>query len=183
MTTGSYSTNLGVSATPEIPQDKYPEIYIDNLKLRNALKTLQSVMDIYTGALGEDPAFWANQSNPTSWYRIQNLTRIYALASETIVAGAIVNFWSNAGVLNVRNANASAAGKPAHAFCSTAITAGSYGEFIREGACFLIGSLTPGTTYYLSNTAGLIAAGAGTIPQKIGFALNSSTLIFRPDLV
>ena len=183
MTTPGFSTNTGISAIPEIPQDKYPEIYIDNLKLRNGIKILQGIIDTYTGALGEDPTYWNQQTNPANWVRLQNLTRTYALASENITAGAAINFWNNAGVLNVRNANASAAGKPCHGWCTTSVLSGAYGEFCQQGACFLIGSLTPGTTYYLSNTAGLISNAPGTISQKIGYAIGSSTLIFRPDLV
>lgn len=183
MTVQGFSTNTGITALPEIPQDKYPEIYIDNLKLRNGIKILQGIIDTYCGALGEDPAYWGQQSNPANWNRLQNLTRTYALASENIAAGAVVNFYNNAGVLGVRNANATAAGKPAHAWSTTAITTGNYGEFIQQGACFLIGGLTIGTTYYLSNTNGLISNGAGTISQKVGYAIGPSTLIFRPDLV
>jgi hypothetical protein len=183
MSIQGFSTNTGISATPEIDQTKDPEIYIDNLKLRNGIKILQAVLDTYTGALGEEPAAWSQQTNPANWNRLQNLTRTYALASENIAAGAIVNFWNNAGVLGVRNANATAAGKPAHAWATSAILAGAYGEFIQQGTCFLITGLTPGTTYYLSNTAGLIAAGAGTVAQKIGYALGAQTLVFRPDLI
>ena len=183
MTTQGFSTNIGISALPEIPQSQYPEIYLDNLKLRNGIKILQGVLDTYCGVLGEDPSYWGQQTNPANWMKLQNLTRIYALASEAIVAGAMVNFWNNTGVLNVRNANATAAGKPTHAWCTTTIAGGAYGEFITEGACFIIGGLTIGATYYLSNTNGLISNAPGTVSQKIGYAIGSSTLIFRPDLV
>lgn len=183
MAAQSFSTNLGITAQPEVPQAKYPEIYIDLLKVRNGIKLLQGVVDQYCGALGEESQYWNQQSNPANWHRLQNLNRTYAQATENIAAGAIVNFYNNAGVLGVRNANASAAGKPAHAWCTTAVTTGNYGEFITQGTCFLISSLTIGTTYYLSNTNGLISSGAGTISQKIGYAIGTSTLIFRPDLI
>lgn len=178
-----FSTNTGISAIPDIPQDKYPDIYIDNLKLRNGIKILQGVLDTYTGALGEEPAYWGQQTNPAAWNRIQNLTRTYGVATENIAAGALVNFYNNAGVLGVRNANATAAGKPAHAWSTTAVTAGNPGEFIQQGTCFLIGSLTIGSTYYLSNTNGLISSGSGTITQRIGYAIGTNTLVFRPDLI
>jgi hypothetical protein len=183
MAAQSFSTNTGISATPEIDQSKYPDIWNDNLRLRNGIKLLQGVLDQYTGVLGEDPAYWSQQTNPANWNRLQNLTRTYALASENIAAGATVNFWNNAGVLNVRNANNTAAGKHCHAFCTTAVLTGSYGEFIQQGTCFLIGGLTPGVTYYQSNTNGLIAAGAGTVVQRIGYAIGANTLVFRPDLI
>jgi hypothetical protein len=183
MAVQGFSTNTGISAIPEFSQAQYPELYIDSLRLRTGIKILQSVIDTYSGALGEEQAFWGQQTNPANWHRMQNLNRTYGLASENISAGEVVNFWNNAGVLNVRKANASAAGKPCHAWCTTTITAGSYGEFITMGTCFLIGGLTIGSTYYLSNTGGLLSAGAGTVAQKVGYAIGTSTLVFRPDLI
>ena len=183
MSVQGFSSNTGISAIPDIDQTKYPDVYIDNLRLRNGIKILQGIIDTYTGALGEDPNYWGQQSNPANWNRLQNLTRTYALVSENIAAGAAVNFWNNAGVLNVRNANASAAGKPCHGWCTKTVTAGNYGEFIQQGTCFLVGGLTIGATYYLSNTAGLISPGPGTVSQKIGYAIGANTLVFRPDLV
>jgi hypothetical protein len=181
--TQNFSSNTGISAVPEVPQDRYPEIYVDNLKIRNGIKILQGLLDTYTGALGEDPAYWDQQPNPAAWNRIQNLTRTYAKASEAIAAGALVNFWNNSGTLGVRNANATLAGKPCHAFATTAVASGSYGEFIQQGTCFLIGSLTVGATYYLSNTNGLATNAPGVILQRIGYAIGPSTLVFRPDLI
>lgn len=183
MAAQSFSTNTGISAIPEIDQSQYPSIYLDNLKLRIGIKILQGVLDTYTGALGEEPIYWNQQTNPANWNRLQNLTRTYGQATEAISAGAAVNFYNNAGVLGVRNANATAAGKPAHAFCTTSVASSAYGEFVQQGACFLIGGLTIGTTYYLSNTNGLISNGPGTVSQKIGYAIGTTTLIFRPDLV
>jgi hypothetical protein len=183
MAAQGFSTNTGISAIPDISQSQYPEIYVDNLRLRNGIKILQGIIDTYTGALGEDPAYWGQQQNPAAWNRLQNLTRTYGIASETITAGAMVNFFNNAGALGVRNANATAAGKPAHGWCTTTVTAGNPGEFCQQGACFLVGGLTIGATYYLSNTNGLIAPAAGTVVQKVGYAIGTNTLILRPDLV
>lgn len=176
------STQLGVASTPEFSQSDYPSIYVDALRIRQALKNLQSILDTYTGALGEEPVYW-NQVAPASWNRIANLNRTYAQATETIASGATVNFYNNAGTLGVRNANATAAGKPVHAWATGAVASGAYGEFIVQGVCHLITGLTIGTTYYASNTAGLISATPGTISQKVGYALGTSTFMFRPDLV
>ena len=183
MANQSYSSNTGVSALPEFDQSKYPELYLDSLKLRMGIKILQQVLDQYTGALGEDPTYWNQQTNPALWTRLQNLSRIYGQATEAIPAGAVVNFYNNGGVLGVRNANASAAGKQCDAWCTTAVAAGSYGEFITQGTCFLIGGLTIGATYYLSNTNGLLSSGAGTVVQKVGRAIGVNTLLFKPELL
>jgi hypothetical protein len=95
----------------------------------------------------------------------------------------VVNFYNNGGVLGVRNANGSTAGKAAHAWSGAAVASGNYGEFFREGICYLIGSMTIGTTYYMSGTNGLISNVPGTISQKVGYAIGTNTLVFRPDLV
>ena len=177
-----YSTNTGISAIPEIPSDKYPEVYVDNLKLRNGIKVLQGAIDTYTGALGEDQAYWSAVSS-VSRHMVKNLTRIYAKAGEAITAGAMVNFYDiGSGVIGARNASAAAAGKPARAWSTTTIAAGEFGEFIEGGVSTLVSGLTVGTTYYLSNTAGLISAAPGTVSQKVGYALGTSLLSFRPEL-
>ena len=180
--TQEYSTNSGISALPEIDQRKYPEIYLDLLKLRNGVKVLQGALDSYTGTIGEEPDQWGNQPDPAWWHRLQNLTRTYALASEPLPAGSVVNFWDNAGNLGVRKANAGS-GRTAHAFTTAAVDTATYGEFIHQGTCFSIGGLTIGVTYYLSNTAGLLSAGPGTVPQKVGYAIGTNILIFNPELV
>lgn len=177
-----FSTNTGITAIPEFSQSDYPQIYVDSIRIRNGIKILQAVLDNYTGALGEDPAYWS-QVEAGSWDRIARLTRIYAKATENIAAGAVVNFHDNGGTLGVRNANGSVAGKSAHAWSGGAVTSGAYGEFFREGVCYLIGSLTIGTTYYLSGTNGLISNVPGTIPQRVGYAIGTNTLVFKPTLV
>ena len=45
----SYDTILGLSSLPEINQKQDPEIYAELLRIRNALKVLQSVVDILAG--------------------------------------------------------------------------------------------------------------------------------------
>lgn len=174
-----FSTNLGLASLPEIDQQINREVYLDIMKIRGALRILQGALDNYCGILGEDPTYWSTAG--VSWQRVQNLTRFYCLASENIAQGAIANIYNNAGTPNARNANATDATKPARAYCTTAVTAGNYGEFILEGAVSING-LTPGTLYYLSNTNGIISNAAGTVSQKVGYALTATTLFFRPDL-
>lgn len=182
MTIPFYSTNLNLSAAPQFDQSDSPEIYVDAQKVRNAMKVLQAALDLYTGALGEPQTNWPTVS-PAAWNRLARLTRTYGQATEAIAVGAAVNFYNNAGALGVRNASASAAGKQCHAYASAAVASGAYGEFIQQGACLLLTGLTIGATYYLSNTAGAFSTTTGVISQKVGYALNSTTLIFRPDLV
>lgn len=178
-----YSTNLGLSVQPEIDQQKHPQIFLELARMRNAFRVLQGALDAYTGALSEDPQYW-NQVTPTNSTRVQNISRLYAKASETITVGQVVYFWNNAGVLNARKADANAIGNTARGFCAVTagVVAGDMGEFILLGVNPYYAGLTPGTTYYLANTPGLISAVPGTVSQVVGWAIDANNLWFAPAL-
>jgi hypothetical protein len=182
MASQRFSTNLGLATFPEIDQSKYGSIFSDNLRIRQALQTLQAALDKYTGALGPDSAAWSS-IDPASYALTSRIQRFYALASEDIAQGAMVNLYNNAGTINARNSNGSAAGKAVRAFANSAITSGSYGEFILGGVNPYISGMTPGTLYYMGNTNGTISATAGTVSQKVGYALTASKLFFQPELI
>jgi hypothetical protein len=44
-----------------------------------------------------------------------------------------------------------------------------------------LSGLTPGLTYYLSNTPGAIASSAGTVSKKVGIALSATDLLIKHD--
>jgi hypothetical protein len=176
-----FSTNLGLGALPEIDQRKNPDIYNDLLRIRNALKTLQFSLDQYTGAISEDSAYWKNIQSQNS-VRTQNISKVYAVSSDTIAVGQIVELYNNAGVLTARLSNV---GTPryARAFCSTlgGATPGAVSEFSLLGVNQFFSGLTPGAIYYLSGTPGAIQAGATA--QRVGFALTAQNLFFNPTLI
>lgn len=182
MTSQRFSTNLGLSVFPEIDVSQHKSIFNDALRVRQAIQVLQGALDKYTGALGPEKAIW-NQLDVIAYNRVADISRVYVKASEAIVAGAMVNLYNNTGTLNARNASAAAAGKPARAFASYAVAAGDFGEFVLLGINPIIAGMTPGTVYYLSNTPGAISASAGTVSQKIGFAVAPTKLQFNPELI
>ena len=175
------SINTGL---PNIPDPPDPSLFAEFSRLYNAIRNVAIAVDSYTGSIPADASVYA-QTLITDTVRTQNTTRVYVLFSETLSYGQTVNFWSNAGVLNARLSNASAVGKPIHAWCSTAggVSAGAYGEVMLLGLTAAIGGLTPVTTYYAGNTPGSVAPTAGTISQKIGYALGPNLLFFTPDLI
>ena len=177
----SYSTNIGLSPFPEIDQTRYPSIFNDALRVRQAIAVLQGALDFYTGTVGADSETWSHIS-PLSYDKLANLTRTYLKATEDIVAGNTINFYNNSGVLAARKANAST-GKPAHAFAIAPVTTNTWGEFIRMGSCKFISAMTPGTTYYQSNTDGVVSSNPGTVSQKLGYAISANELFFIPDLI
>jgi hypothetical protein len=179
----SYSTNLGLSAIPEIPQDKYPEIYSDSLRIRNALRNLQYALDQYTGALSQDSTLWS-QLDIVDTVRIGGMTKVYAIATDTLVAGNIVNLYNSSG-LRAQLANATNNTKPARAICTIGGAIGAYVECILLGASSAIAGLTIGVDYYLSTTSGLITSTApatvGNIVQKLGYPLGANRFYFNPS--
>jgi hypothetical protein len=105
-------------------------------------------------------------------------------ASEAIAAGALVNVWSNAGALNVRNANA-ATGLEAHGFVLAAVANGAAGTVYFSGINTAQTGLTLGADYYLSDAgAGAIVSTApstaGHYSQQIGTAISATSLQFNP---
>jgi len=181
------STNLGLSTLPEIDQKEHPSIWVELLRMRNALGTLQIALDTYTGALSEDKQYWPSTA-PSASTRLQNIARLYCLSDDTISVGQVVNVRNVAGTLTARRADGTNSTKPIHAFCITTagVAAGAYGEFCLLGVNPYYAGLTPGSYYYLHTTAGQISINAPATPgnyvQRAGFALSSTELLFNPEL-
>jgi hypothetical protein len=180
-----YSTNLNLSALPELDQKKDPAAYAEFLRMHGALKTLQGALDFYTGALSTEVTY-RNQTAPTSSIRVQSISRIYAEATEIITYGAIVNIY-DAGGLKCRNANATAVGKLCRAYCndSAGVGIGDFAELVLLGMLPIVGAI-PGQDYYMSITSGIISATppgvAGNVVQRIGFGLDANSIWFNPSL-
>lgn len=181
-----FSTNLGLSILPEMESREQPSIYAELLRIRNALRVLQSALDVYTGALSADINYW-NQTPPSSSVRVQGVSRVYAITSEAISLGQLVNLYDVAGIMTARKANATDGTKPCRAYCSVSggVALGAYGEFILLGLLRTVG-VTPGLTYYLDTVAGVITTAApgvvGNLVQEIGFGLDSESIWFNPVL-
>lgn len=177
-----FSTNLDLTVTPDIDQKKYPEIWADNLRLRNAIKILQGALDAYTGALSVTTEQQANVAT-SGTVRLQNIARVYCVADNVIGLAQLANFYSVGGVLHARLADAFTPNF-ARAFCSSpqGVQIGQMGEFTLMGAAPYFSGLTPGNLYYLSDVAGNYSLVPGTNLQKIGFVLDPTTIFIRPDL-
>jgi len=106
-------------------------------------------------------------------------------ASEALSAGDLVNVYSNAGTLNARKADGSAAGKPADGFVLAAVSNGAAATVYPEEAQITgLSGLTVGGDCFLStSTPGAIQqtvpSGANKVCQLVGKALNATTVLFR----
>ena len=109
------------------------------------------------------------------------------IASEALAAGQLVNLWTNAGVVNMRKANATDTTKPADGYVKAAVSMGASGLLFTGGANDQVSGLTPGATYYLDTTAGGITATAPAVTgegvQQVGKALSATELLFSPGAI
>jgi hypothetical protein len=114
--------------------------------------------------------------------------QVTATASEAITANSLVNIVANG---QIRNASASA-GIPADGFVRVTVASGQQTiVYLLTGIVFtpLVEAntvLTAGADYFLSTVNGRISAStvdqnSGYLHQRIGKAINSTTLIFRPS--
>lgn len=108
-----------------------------------------------------------------------------APASEAIAAGALINLWSNGGVLNMRNADSSVVGKPAHGFILAAVASGATGQYFLPGSTNTgVSGRTIGATEFLG-TVGAVTETApttsGSVVQQVGVASSATALVFNPQ--
>jgi hypothetical protein len=109
-------------------------------------------------------------------------------ASEALAAGAIMNIWSNAGVVSVRNADNSAPGKEANGYVLAAVASAATAMVYLQGPISGLTGLTVNTAYYLG-TGGAItttppdptnSANAGKLVQYLGRTDATTELNFVP---
>ena len=110
---------------------------------------------------------------------------ITAVASEAIAAGAFINYYNNAGVLNVRNADATTNAKIANGFVLASVAnAGTATIYLPSQTNNAVIGLTIGSDYFLSTTPGTATTTApsasGNIVQQIGRADKATEIVFVP---
>jgi len=66
-------------------------------------------------------------------------------------------------------------------FSKTTTSSGGSAELKTEGVMSGLSGLTPGATYYISDTPGAISTSAGTNSRKVGLALSTTTLLIKHD--
>jgi hypothetical protein len=106
------------------------------------------------------------------------------VASEALAAGNLVNIWSNAGVFNVRKADATVAGKEAHGFVLASVSSAATATVYFVGNDTGVTGLSPGVQF-LSTTAGTSSSsapsGSGNVVQRVGVATAATVLNFVPQ--
>jgi hypothetical protein len=104
------------------------------------------------------------------------------IASESLTAGDLINIWNNAGVANVRKADATTIGKEANGFVLSSVTALSNALVYFEGNNTAVTGRTPGKQF-LSTTAGstttVAPSTSGNAVQAVGFATSATNINFQ----
>lgn len=184
-TTPSYTAPVDFRIAQTPPDDIPPEY---RTAFSQLYTSIQQIISALTNNCGIGPRSfdqWQQLAGSPATLLSGNLNRLYAPASEDIVFGGAISLYNVAGVLTIRNANATDTTKPAKGFCSTpgGIASGTVGEVQIVSGVATITGLTPGDPYFLSTTDGLIsnvpAVAAGNIEQYIGFAISSEALAFN----
>ena len=108
-----------------------------------------------------------------------------APATEAISANSFVNFWNNAGVISVRNANANDAGKFACGFALSTVAPGGY-PLVQPSGINAMSYGGPFAQVWLSDTVpGSFTttppSATGSIVQPVGMAIPGVGIFFTPQ--
>lgn len=167
------SFSLGLAQIPEI---KESELFPEFLRLYNAIKLTAAQLDAYTG---NSPATVGEERRPGA---INNLLTCSWVCSGAVPMARLVCITNVAGEARAKLGSVGAVR-------AIALEEGATGEtinFLLKGAVtFSEGDLTPGETYrhvgsgYIDKDSNI---GSPYSYQVIGWAIDSATLWFEPDL-
>lgn len=167
-----FSANLGL---PAVPNTNDGELFIELLKVYNAIKIAMGAVDTYCGTEPELQENWGQLGFGRLFAGLNSV--FYATANANITYGQLVGINASNQVVLAQDAVRMAVG-----FCAVPA-----GVLIGERCAVQIfglypplpaASLTPGTPYYLSATPGSITP--AVTGQRIGFALSDTQLYFSP---
>lgn len=168
------------------PDEVPPEFRAAFTQLYSAIQQIIFTLVNNAGIGPRNAGDWAQLAGTATTLLSGNLNRFYAQAAEDIPFGAAITFTFGASPIQILLADANDLTRTAcRGFCTTAggIANGDFGEVQVNTGLASISGLTPGRTYWLSTTAGLIAPtpslAAGTVEQMVGFAITSTTLLFN----
>lgn len=168
------SENLGL---PAAPLTDNAELYMELLRVYNAIRVVMQAVDNNTGAISPPEQYWNELG--TARCTIGNMAKIYIPAYEPLVYGSLVGIHNASGVGKARKSVSG--GLACVGFCSAPDGAdtGDYTEIQLFGMYppFTAGALTPGAGYYQSTTAGVVGTSGA---QLIGYAISDTQLFFFP---
>lgn len=176
------SFQLNLPKTPEYTTDPLQAAELQ--RIINSINIVANTLDTYTGRapLSSDVA---SGLSVFSTLRSRYVDVVYGYADTDLPAGSAVHLTSNGDSYSVSLASAALSTTCCHGFIMNeqGVKAGSLCTVnIGGGLVPLIAGLVEHTTYYLSDTPGVINTAAGTVPQKLGYALGSTKFYFIPSV-
>lgn len=104
-------------------------------------------------------------------------------ASENLAAGDFVNVYNDTGTPKCRKADASAAGKHAHGFVLSAVTAPADATVYFEGSNNQVSGATAGDVFLSATVPGgstsTAPSGTGKVVQKLGVATSATVINYE----
>ena len=175
------SFSLGIGSTP-LSESEDPEIANEFFRIYQALNTLATQLDVSTGALAVSSSE-RSYLIPAKVNLLVNMSRLYAEATVALTIGELVSFNTSGKVVKAQS-NTSHNLK-ARAVVLSNCPAGAWASLATLGVVRAYTSLIPGKDYYLSTTAGGIAAvipAASNTLQYVGYAVSGAELYFNPEV-
>lgn len=108
-----------------------------------------------------------------------------ALASEALTAGNFVQVYNNAGVPNVRRADASTVGKQANAFVLSSFASGATATVYVAGINNAVTGQVAGPVFLGTTPGGVQTTAptvAGQVAQQLGEAISATAISFQPQM-
>lgn len=187
MASPQFQSPIQLQISQGVPTSYPPELRAALGPVYSAIQSLLYSFTQYAGVAPQMEADWPNLT-PGMTLLHQNTCRLYVIFDAAAAAGTVVYLYNNAGVLTAGKANATNNTKPCRAIVSSeggSSGAGDFAEVMLGGLVGNLAGMTPGVTYYLSTTDGLITntapVAAGNIEQFLGFALSATLLWFNPS--
>lgn len=172
----SFQLGLGTSASAAIED---PEVASELTKLYNAVNLIAYKLDEYTGAI---PVALDDRPyvSPSVINRAAFVNRLYGEATVSLVTGALVRF-NSSGKLELATSTTGV-----HAIVLEDTATGNFAPVAVNAVLTSFAGLSAGSYYSASPTVpgGITLATSvpsGSKRQLVGFAINSTTLVFYPD--
>jgi len=167
------SVNL---ALPERPLTQNAELFTELNRVYNAIRSVARSLDAYTGVVGEQNDFWSQAGALRCNFGLNS--KIYLEAGEDLILANTIGIKADGQAWKAVDG-----GTRCRGFCTAVngVLAGEFVEFQVFGIYpqFSAGTLTPGSTYYQSGSAGQVGASGS---QAVGFAITDRILFFNPTL-
>lgn len=176
------SADVVIGATYATSYNNFFDGLIDDVRIWNTDRSSTQIDNNKALEVAGDStnlqAYWRLNNNLLDWTANgQTLTNPVSASFSTTTP-----FTGTAGVMKTSAAN-TVRGNSFIGFANETIASGVAGDIKINGVKTGLTGLTPGSTYYLSDTAGAIATSAGTNSRKVGLATTTTTLLIKHDNV